>query len=214
MRTPAPAHPDLTHELALWGAGMLPAGIDEAGRGAWFGPVSAAAVILPQDASVLERLSGVRDSKQMSAKQRERWAKIVKTESIAWAVGMASAAEIDALGILPATRLAMMRALEGLGTAPNHLLIDAVKLPAIPIPQTNLIHGDAACLSIAAASVLAKTARDALMVEMDFVYPGYGLAAHKGYGTAAHRQGLDSLGVCAEHRRTYRPIAARLPKSE
>jgi len=214
MRTPIPAQPDLAHELPLWQAHLLPAGVDEAGRGAWLGPVSAAAVILPPDPAVLDRLAGVRDSKQMTALQRTHWAGQIKQVALAWAVGFASAAEIDELGILPATRLAMTRAIQALDPAPEHLLVDAVRLPQVPLPQTNLIHGDAACLSIAAASVLAKTARDALLVHMDDEFPGYGLAAHKGYGTARHRQALDALGVCPQHRRSYRPVAARLAKSE
>jgi len=213
MRIPIPAHPDLAHELPLWQAHLLPAGVDEAGRGAWLGPVSAAAVILPSDPAVLDQLAGVRDSKQMTARQRAYWAGQVKQAALAWAVGFASAAEIDALGILPATRLAMTRAIQALDPVPQHLLVDAVRLPQVPLPQTSLIHGDAACLSIAAASVLAKTARDALLVQMEAEFPGYGLAAHKGYGTAQHRQALDALGVCSQHRRTYRPVAARLAKS-
>jgi len=149
----------------------------------------------------------------MTARQREVWAEQVKQFAMTWAVGFASAAEIDEWGILPATRLAMTRAIEALDPTPQHLLVDAVRLPQVSLPQTSLIHGDAACLSIAAASVLAKTARDALLVQMDDEYPGYGLAAHKGYGTTQHRQALDALGVCAQHRRSYRPVAARLAKS-
>ena len=197
--------PGLSYELPLWQQGLPVAGLDEAGRGAWAGPVSAGAVILPADPCLLERLKGVRDSKQMTARQRQFWAEIIKQEALTWGVGFASNEEIDAIGILPATRLAMQRALEALFPVPRHLLIDALKLPLIKIPQTPIIHGDSLCLSIAAASVLAKTSRDSRMVEFSFSHPGYGFEKHKGYGTAAHRQAIKELGLCPLHRRTYRP---------
>ncbi len=199
--------PDLTFEQALWSAGVsLVAGIDEAGRGAWAGPVSAGAVILPACADLLQLLCGVRDSKQMTPAQRATWAAQIRAVALAWGVGFASAAEIDELGIVPATRLAMQRAIACLAPAPQHLLVDAVRLPRIPLPQQPLIKGDARVLSIAAASVLAKTARDALMVEQDAVHPGYGLARHKGYGTALHRAALQRLGPSPIHRKTFAPI--------
>lgn len=205
-----PAVPDLKFETGLWQAGMtLVAGIDEAGRGAWAGPVTAAAVILPCDLfDMTGRLRGVRDSKQMTALQRERCAERIRGTAASWAVGWASGAEIDALGIVPATRLAMQRAVEGLAVLPQHLLVDAVRLPGIVLGQTALIKGDARALSIAAASVLAKTARDAWMRGLDAQYPGYGFAAHKGYGTAAHQHALTSLGACAEHRASFAPVRA------
>ena len=199
--------PDLSYEKKLWKAGFtLVAGLDEAGRGAWAGPVAAGAVILPADASIIETLMGVRDSKQMTPRQRAIWAKKIKSAARAWGVGMASNAEIDSLGILPATRLAMQRALEQLGCAPEQLLVDAVRLPEISIPQKALIKGDVHVLSIAAASVLAKTTRDALMVTLDAAFPGYGLARHKGYGTAFHRSALAKLGASEIHRKSFRPM--------
>jgi ribonuclease HII len=199
--------PDLSFELPLWTTGTLHlAGLDEAGRGAWAGPVSAAAVILPQDVDLCILLKGVRDSKQMTPRQRCIWAVEIRRVALAWGVGFASHTEIDALGILPATRLAMQRALEQLVLPPQHLLLDAVRLPAVALPQTVLIKGDVHCLSIAAASVLAKTARDELLVAWDKEYPGYGFARHKGYGTAAHRQALLFKGPCQLHRLTFAPI--------
>lgn len=205
-----PVSPNLQFELPLWAAGYCVAGLDEAGRGAWAGPVSAGAALLPADPAVLERLAGVRDSKQMTPAARTRWAEKIKENVLAWGVGFASSEEIDELGILACTRLAMQRALEGLCPAPQHLLIDALRLPKVFLPQTPLIKGDARSMSIAAASVLAKTARDALMVEMDALYPGYGFARHKGYGTALHRQALNSLGPCPVHRMSFSPLCPRL----
>jgi len=203
--------PDLNLEQALWRGGVLyVAGLDEAGRGAWAGPVSAGAVILSQDADLSERLCGVRDSKQMTPAQRARWAVVIHAAVLAWGVGFASADEIDAIGIVPATRLAMQRALAQLAPAPQHLLVDALRLPQVELPQRALIKGDARVLSIAAASVLAKTARDALMVELEEQYPGYSLARHKGYGTAAHRAALEKLGPCPIHRKSFAPIRAAL----
>jgi len=199
--------PDLNFELPLWAAGTFYlAGLDEAGRGAWAGPVSAGAVILPQEADLCIQLKGVRDSKQMTPRQRRTWAVKIRSTALAWGVGFASHTEIDALGILPATRLAMQRALAQLAPSPQHLLLDAVRLPAVALPQTVLIKGDVRCLSIAAASVLAKTARDELLVAWEQEYPGYGFARHKGYGTAAHRQALQLKGPCPLHRFSFAPI--------
>ena len=199
--------PDLSFELPLWAAGAAYlAGLDEAGRGAWAGPVSAGAVILPQDADLCNRLNGVRDSKQMTPRQRSAWAIEIRRAALAWGVGFASQAEIDELGILPSTRLAMQRALDQLDLPPQHLLLDAVRLPAVTLPQTVLIKGDARCLSIAAASVLAKTARDELLLAWEEEYPGYGFARHKGYGTAAHRQALQVKGPCPLHRLSFAPL--------
>ncbi len=206
-----PAHPDLKFETGLWAAGFVsPAGLDEAGRGAWAGPVSAGAVILPHDPGLAERLHAVRDSKQMLPKQREYWAVEIKAAACAWGVGFASSQEIDRLGIVPATRLAMQRALDEAGASTDHLLIDALRLINNLLPQTSLIKGDARSLSIAAASVLAKTARDRYMVEIDSEFPGYGFARHKGYGTSAHSQALAKLGPCPQHRLSFAPIQALL----
>ncbi len=203
--------PDLNLETPLWRNGLRwLAGLDEAGRGAWAGPVYAAAVILPpNDGALLLKLNGVRDSKQMTARQRTLWAVKIRAEAVAWGIGWADNDEIDEQGILPATRLAMQRAIEQLAHSPEHLLIDALRLPALDLPQTAIIHGDQRSLSIAAASVLAKTARDAFMVQLDAQYPGYGFAAHKGYGTAFHRRALDELGPCPQHRFSFAPLRLR-----
>lgn len=199
--------PTLDCEQALWAQGLTRlAGLDEAGRGAWAGPVAAAAVILPVDPTLLDTLHGVRDSKQMTARQRSLWAERIRAVAVGWGVGMASCTEIDALGILPATRLAMQRALAALPAPPEHLLVDAVKLREVDIPQTVLIRGDSLVLSIAAASVLAKTARDMLMIAMETEFPGYGFAHHKGYGTSAHRQALKTLHACPQHRLSFSPL--------
>jgi len=205
---PAPPLPDLSQENALWEVGIHRiAGVDEAGRGAWAGPVAAGAVVFFPDGDLCTRLPGVRDSKQMTAGERELWAGIIREVALDWGVGFASREEIDTLGIVPATRLAMQRAVEKLAILPQHLLVDFLTLPEIAIPQTPLVKGDARSLSIAAASVLAKTARDAWMAELDARYPGYGFARHKGYGTPGHRLVLSQLGCCEEHRQTYEPIA-------
>jgi len=210
----APAWPDLSFEEDLWTEGKTcVAGVDEAGRGAWAGPVTAAAVILPADnAGLPELLAGVRDSKLMSATQREKWAAEINRLAVAVCVGWADFSEIDEIGILPATRLAMRRAIQGLGHSVDHLLIDAVKLPDVDIPQTSLIKGDARSLSIAAASILAKTSRDTLMRSLEKEYTGYGFDRHKGYGTAGHQAALQNLGVSAIHRRSYAPIKTLLEK--
>ncbi len=147
---------------------------------------------------------GVRDSKQMTPGEREEAAPKIKALAVAWGVGLASAEEIDLEGIVTATRLAALRAVEQLGLFPDYLLTDfRLELPELDIPQTALVRGDGKCLSIAAASVLAKTARDALMREMDLDVPGYGLGRHKGYGTPAHRLALRSMGHSAVHRKSF-----------
>ncbi|TLN27924.1 ribonuclease HII [bacterium] len=203
--------PDLSLEMPLWQAGLSRlAGLGEAGRGAWAGPVHPAAVVLPPSgAELLAQLPGVRDSKQMTARQRAFWADKIRATAAAWGVGWASNAEIDRQGILPATRLAMQRAVAQLGPCPQHLLIDALRLPALAIPQTALVRGDQRSLSIAAASVLAKTARDAFMVVLDQEFPAYGFAAHKGYGTQRHRCALEALGPCPQHRFSFAPLRLR-----
>jgi ribonuclease HII len=206
-RRQIPSRPDLSYEQALWKQGLfLIGGIDEAGRGAWAGPVAAAVVILPSSAEMTVVLSGVRDSKQMSPAQRAFWAGKIKSTARAWGVGMASHQEIDSLGILPATRLAAQRALAQLDGAAEYLLLDYLHLPEVNLPQVALVKGDARVLSIACASVLAKTSRDALMVAQDSIYPGYGFARHKGYGTAAHMAALARLGPCPIHRLSFKPI--------
>ncbi len=206
-RIEAPDYPDLSFETPLWDGGFtLLAGLDEAGRGAWAGPVYAAAVILPPNHDVQDGLKGVRDSKKMTPRQRAYWAEKIRASAAAWGVGAASNEEIDARGIVAATRLAMQRAVQACGCQPEHLLIDALRLPGIPLPQLVLIKGDARSLSIAAASVLAKTARDAWMVELGEQYPEYGFAAHKGYGTRRHQESLARLGPCPYHRMSFSPL--------
>ncbi len=207
-RSLVPLHPDCTIENNLWQNGLVwVAGLDEAGRGAWAGPVFAGAVILPPEPGLEQFLPGVRDSKQMTPQQREHWAGEIQAAAMAWGVGYAEAAEIDTLGILPATRLAMARAVEQLGETPQFLLVDGnFALPELPLPQQSLIKGDARSLSIAAASILAKTARDALLTNYEEAYPGYGFARHKGYGTAVHRAALELLGACPIHRMSFAPL--------
>lgn len=202
-----PPSPNLTFEQALWEDNQKwIAGLDEAGRGAWAGPVVAAVVIFPPIVNLEKNLLGVRDSKQMNGHQREFWAEIIRKHAQSWGVGSAGHTEIDQLGILPATRLAMQRALGQLSTSPDHLLIDALLLPQLETPQTALIKGDQRSLSIAAASILAKTTRDALMRQEDGNYPLYGFRRHKGYGTRFHQQALAENGPCPIHRMSFRPL--------
>jgi ribonuclease HII len=206
--TNLPSKPDLRFEKELWGEGFhVIAGLDEAGRGAWAGPVYAGVVVLPKDERICELLSGVRDSKQMSPKERARWEGCIKSASIAWAVGSASEREIDEKGIVEATRLAMQRALDQLVYPPDHLLIDYISLHDCKCPQLSLPKGDCQSLSIAAASVLAKTARDAFMITLDAQYLGYGFKTNMGYGTPVHQKALRDLGVLPIHRKTFRPIS-------
>ena len=200
-----PKRPNLQFENLLWENGVHDvAGIDEAGRGALAGPVAAAAVILPPGAEIASRLNGVHDSKQLSPAKRNFWAACIRSEVLAYGVGLASHLEIDAYGIVPATRLAVQRAVDNLAFPPQHLLLDFLALPECSTPQTLLVKGDARCLSIAAASILAKTTRDAYMTDLDRAYPGYGFAIHKGYGTYAHRRALQMLGPSPVHRRSFK----------
>lgn len=202
-----PEAPDLSFEHALWKEGLLNvAGIDEAGRGCLAGPVTAAAVILPQMDDLPGLYSAIRDSKQLSREAREREQKIIEVNSLACGVGQASNLEIDQYGIVPATRLAVSRALEELTHQPEHLLVDYIVLPDNPLPQTRLVKGDARSVSIAAASILAKTHRDALMITLAEKYPAYDLATNKGYGTAAHREAIQKYGPSPLHRMSFAPM--------
>ena len=202
-----PISPDLSFESALWFNSITNiAGLDEAGRGAWAGPVAAAAVILPNNPSICDSLSGVQDSKQISPSQRCRLAPKIKEYALSWAIGFSDNNEIDNLGILFATRLAMQRAILMLSTPPEYLLLDALFLPEIPLPQTALIKGDRRCLSIAAASILAKTTRDEWMVKAHQDFPDYGFDHHKGYGTKIHQNALAAIGKCNLHRSSFRPL--------
>lgn len=204
-----PAWPDLSFEQELWSAGLqYVAGIDEAGRGALAGPVAAAAVILPANPAVAAQLKGVRDSKEMTPAGRELWAGRISAVALACGVGYASNQEIDSLGIVPATRLAVQRAVDCLTIPPQHLLVDYLDLPGCALPQTALVKGDARALSIAAASVLAKTGRDARLRLLDLDYPGYGFGAHKGYGTAGHLAAIHRLGPSPIHRLSFAPLRA------
>ncbi len=200
--------PTIEHETALHARGLQRiAGVDEAGRGCWAGPVVAAAVVLaPVALRNPSLLSGVDDSKQLNATQRA--AAYVQVLNFASAVSAAAvpAFLIDAYGILPATRLAMSAAILGLPGNVDGLLIDALTLPEFTLPQVALIKGDARCLSIAAASIVAKVTRDRLMIAVDRAFPHYGFAAHKGYGTAVHQQALALNGPSPIHRRTFKPL--------
>lgn len=184
------------------------AGVDEAGCGCWAGPVYAAAVIFPLNA----RLGLVRDSKTLSETQRLRLADEIRNKATAWAIGTASAEEIDQLNIRRAAALAMKRAVESLSPAPQALLIDAFRIPGVDLPQKNIIRGDGLVKSIAAASILAKVTRDLHLDELDVQFPGYGFSQHKGYGTKEHQHALNTLGVCQVHRLSYAPIKLVLQK--
>ena len=192
--------PDMMLELACPTGPVC--GVDEAGRGPWAGPVSAGAVILDPDRVP----AGLNDSKKLSAKARDALELEIKQSALAWGVGFASVDEIDELNILHATGLAMRRAVEALAIAPAFALVDGNYKFKLPCEIKTVVKGDSISASIAAASILAKTARDRLMVEMDGLYPGYGFAAHKGYGVAVHLDALRRLGPCPIHRLTFRGV--------
>jgi len=181
------------------------AGLDEAGRGCLCGPVYAAAVILSNHCDQLP----LRDSKQLTPAARRELAAEIQQRAEAWAVACSTVEEIERLNILQASKLAMLRALALLDPQPDFLLIDALSLP-VPIPQRAVIKGDARCRSIAAASILAKVARDEAMLELDRYYPQYGLARNKGYATTSHLEALRRYGPCPEHRRTFEPLRSML----
>ncbi|WP_141589557.1 ribonuclease HII [Myxococcus sp. AB056] len=203
----------LRFETELWEQGHTHiAGVDEAGMAPLAGPVVAAAAVLPKGF----RLKGLDDSKKiLDAEKRESLAEAIKRDAVAWAVGRAEVEEIDRINIYHAGLLAMRRAVEALSVKPDHLLVDARTVPECSVPQKGIIKGDALSLSIAAASILAKTTRDRWMAELDDQYPGYGLAAHKGYPTPQHLQVLREKGVLPIHRRSFAPVreALGLPTS-
>ena len=202
-----PKHPHLEFETALWKSGcQFVGGVDEAGRGCLAGPVAAAIVILPQEKDLLAAFSGVLDSKQLNPQQREEQRIKIENHSQEWAVGSASNIEIDQFGIVPATRLAVQRAQDQLETRPDHLLVDYIILPNNPLPQTRLVKGDARSLSIAAASILAKTHRDTLMIKAAEEYPLYGFEKNMGYGTASHLRALLDFGPSPLHRLSFAPM--------
>ncbi len=182
------------------------AGVDEVGRGALFGPVVAAAVILPKAMNTLAR-AGLTDSKQLTREDRERLDKKIRRMAVCVSVAEIDAETIDRVNIYQATRIAMLQAVLGLSCPPDHLLIDAMRVDH-PCPQTKLIYGDSLSLSIAAASVVAKVHRDALMRELHEVHPQYGLASHKGYATPEHRRALQAHGPTMLHRRSFAPVRA------
>jgi ribonuclease HII len=198
----------LRFEMELWAAGHLHvAGVDEAGMAPLAGPVVAAAVVLPQG----YKLKGLDDSKKvLDPDKRALLAKAVKRDAVAWGVGRAEVEEVDQLNIYHAGLLAMRRAVEALALVPDFVLVDARRIPHCPAPQRGIIHGDALSASIAAASMIAKTTRDALMADYDALYPGYGFAVHKGYPTPQHEAALRSLGACPLHRRSFAPVRQAL----
>jgi ribonuclease HII len=193
--------------------GFLICGIDEAGRGPLAGPVAAGACILPADHDILY----LNDSKKLSAGKRDKLYDILTKEALAWSVGIASPERIDEINILQATYEAMREAIVGLsehfGIAPNGLVNDAVRIPEMNLPQAPVVKGDARCISVAAASILAKVTRDRMMEEYDRLYPEYGFAAHKGYGTKAHIEALKQYGPCPIHRRTFISHFVKIPDS-
>ena len=198
------AGPNLALENAI--SGLVVCGVDEAGRGPWAGPVSAGAVIL-DPARIPD---GLNDSKKLTERARAALEPRIKASAVAWGVGFASVEEIDTLNILQATGLAMRRAVEALAITPAHALVDGNYRFVLPCSVTPVVGGDSKSLSIAAASILAKVARDRLMVDMDALYPGYGFAGHKGYHAASHVAALTRLGPSPIHRRSWAPIRALL----
>ncbi len=204
MSPPAPTWELETH---LWQAGYrYVAGLDEVGRGALAGPIVAAAVVFPPQAVGEPALCALHDSKRLTPQQRARLVPVLLQHARAWAVGWASWEEVDRLGVPEAARRAFRRALEHLPLAPDYLLLDHLLLPDVELPQTALPKGDARSFSIAAASILAKTVRDAYMEGLDRCWPGYAFARHKGYGTAAHRAALAQRGPAPVHRRRFAPV--------
>lgn len=191
----------LRFEIELWADGYgLVAGVDEAGMAPLAGPVVAGAVILPQH----YKLRGLNDSKKiLDPEKRDELAVQIKQDAICWSVGFAEVEEIDRINIYHAGLLAMQRAVQGLGSQPDFVLVDARKIPNYSVPQRGIIHGDALSASIAAASIIAKTTRDAHMLELDGLYSGYGLASHKGYPTPEHCRALKMLGAAPIHRRSF-----------
>ncbi len=192
--------------LLTQSSGGLVCGVDEAGRGPWAGPVSAGAVILNPD----DLPAGIDDSKALTEKRRAALEPEIKARALAWGVGFASAREIEELNIIGATGLAMCRAIEAMALQPVAALVDGNYRFKLPCPIQTVVGGDGLSLSIAAASILAKTARDRVMIEMDALYPAYGFAGHKGYNAPVHSAALKLHGPCPEHRRSWGPVKAVL----
>lgn len=201
-------YPTLRYERALWRKGIrFVAGVDEAGRGAFAGPVVAGAVVIPDplrfDRSTLAR---VRDSKTVPEKEREMLYEQLMASGVVWAVGIIDVTRIDTVGIGRANREAMIQAVANLTHEPHHVLIDAMRVRELALPSTAVPDGDGRVFSIAAASIIAKVTRDRLMRRLHDVYPMYGFAAHKGYGTAQHQRMLRVHGLCPAHRRSFEPV--------
>lgn len=188
---------------------LLIAGVDEVGRGPLAGPVVTAAVILDPN----QPIAGLTDSKKLTAKRREALVPLIQQRALCWAMGRAEVAEIDALNILQASLLAMQRAVNNLSLKPDAVWVDGIHAPQLEMTVKTIIKGDLTEPSIAAASILAKVARDQEMVELDKICPGYGFAQHKGYPTVSHRQALIDLGVTENHRRSFKPVQLALQKS-
>jgi ribonuclease HII len=200
--------PSLEEEWTLRSQGYRAiAGLDEAGRGAWAGPLVAAAVILPLDSPTLVRdLAGIRDSKRLTPRRRAYFYERISERSSALSVGIVSSALLDESGVMAATRLAMRRALDNLTIVADYLLVDYFPLSYKGLPHRGIAGGDDLCFSISAASIVAKVTRDRMMVALDGVFPGYGFARHKGYGTEQHREALYRLDPCPIHRLSYAPM--------
>ena len=192
----------MKQDISFFGSKVIIAGVDEVGRGPLAGPVVAAAVILDP----LNPIEGLADSKALTEKKREKLDVIIKEKALAWALGRAEVEEIDAINILQASLLAMQRAIEALAIKPEHVLVDGNRLPVLPCSGEAIIKGDLTVPVISAASIIAKVARDDEMRRMDEVFPGYGLAKHKGYPTKAHISALAELGVTTQHRRSFGPV--------
>jgi ribonuclease HII len=205
---PRPNGPTLNKEIALLKQGYrFVAGLDEAGRGAWAGPVVAAVVILPLDRPGLaESLAGLRDSKKLRPSQRDRFFEQIHQTALAVSIGQAPPALVDKRNVVGATRYAMAEALAGLTLEPDYLLIDHLWLPDVEILQEAFPKADDLSLTVAAASIVAKVSRDRLMVDYNTTYPGYDFDCHKGYGTPVHRSALAQLGPCPIHRLSYEPV--------
>ncbi|HRE59765.1 MAG TPA: ribonuclease HII [Micropepsaceae bacterium] len=211
LEAPSDSGPSFAHEQAMGQAHGFPvAGIDEAGRGPWAGPVVAAAVILDPDVSI----PGIDDSKRLTPKKRAALFDLIQEKALAFGVAFVRAREIDELNIRRATHLAMKRAYQVLCTKmkPASVLIDGNDAPTLSVPHRALVRGDRLSLSIAAASILAKVSRDNLMIAMDKSFPGYGFADHKGYGTPKHAEALNRLGVSKLHRHSFEPVRAVIEK--
>jgi len=197
--------------MDLFNTPELVCGIDEAGRGPWAGPVTAAAVILGEDHGII----GLTDSKKLSEKKRIALEATIKAKASAWGLGWASPEEIDKINIRQATHLAMRRAVEALNIKPSFALVDGNDMPSgLGCKGEAIIKGDLKEPAISAASILAKTARDRLLIEMDTTYPGYGFAGHKGYGTKSHAEALKTLGPCQIHRMSFAPVRRAVERVE